>query len=269
MHESYFVPAIGGWAPTPAAGGPWSGSVAGRLLGGLVARAAETHPDAVGAVPIRLHVDLLRPADAGAISTSVDLPARSGRLLHVAVSLVQHGREVARASVMMGRLAKAAAPDHGWAGSGAVAPPWPGGPVPESFGAGLLQADQEGGITADYSAWRSPGRRYALIEDRLPLTPGEETSPFVRAAMAADLVSPMTNWTSDGLAHINADYTMALARPPAGTRITLAALERIAGPQGAATCAATLLDDTGPFGTVTASAIIAHRAARADVGTST
>lgn len=54
--------------------------------------------------------------------------------------------------------------------------------------------------------------------------PAKHRHRFIRAAMAVDVTSSMTNFSTAGLAFINADYTLALSRLPDGPYIGLAAL---------------------------------------------
>lgn len=55
------------------------------------------------------------------------------------------------------------------------------------------------------------------------LVDGEELTPLLRAALAVDVTSSLTNFSTDGLAFINADYTLTLSRLPRGLYIGMAA----------------------------------------------
>jgi hypothetical protein len=83
---------------------------------------------------------------------------------------------------------------------------------------------------------------------------GEALSAFVRAAVSADMASPLANASDDGLHYINADYSLAMARQPIGEWIGLEVAQQLAE-AGLSVGACTLYDLHGPFGTSTASAL--------------
>jgi hypothetical protein len=66
------------------------------------------------------------------------------------------------------------------------------------------------------------------ISEQRPFVEGEEISPFVRAALAADNANGCINATPIGLPYINADLTMTLARLPVGEWIGLVPISRSA-----------------------------------------
>jgi hypothetical protein len=54
------------------------------------------------------------------------------------------------------------------------------------------------------------------MRDIHPLVDGEPLTPLERVGMAADMVSPVSNASPQGLSFINADYTIYLGREPEG-----------------------------------------------------
>jgi hypothetical protein len=110
--------------------------------------------------------------------------------------------------------------------------------------------------------WQHDGPRYAWIREIRALVDDEETTPFVRAAMAVDVTASMTGFSTAGLGFINADYTLTLCRLPEGPYIGLAALTHYSA-AGIATGTASLFDAGGPIGTgVTTAASNSHFTAR-------
>ncbi len=77
---------------------------------------------------------------------------------------------------------------------------------------------------------------------------GQPNSPFVRAAMAAEGTSLVTNLGTAGVGYINGDLTVALSRLPGDEWIGVQADSHLAA-DGVAVGASTLFDSAGPFGT--------------------
>jgi len=225
----------------PEARSPWADDMLhGRLLAGLAARAVEDTGHDSEIRLVRLTVDMFRtpPMTAYHVATRV---IRDGRRVRVAeVSIRSADVEVARASALLLR--------GGPHPSGTVwrAPEWEA-PPPE-----MLPAPD-----GDYGGWEirllSPGgfwtadRKRVWTRDRWQLVAGEEPSPTVRAALAADLPNPLANSGADGLEFINADLTLLLARPPVSDWIGLEVADHL-GHNGVAVGSCTLYDTSGAIG---------------------
>ena len=97
-------------------------------------------------------------------------------------------------------------------------------------------------------------RAHVWTRETARLVEGEDLSPFVRAAVSADLVSPLANGSDLGVSYINGDYAMALGRYPVGDWVGVEAAQHIAA-DGIALGSCTLYDLQGPFGTSTATAL--------------
>lgn len=102
--------------------------------------------------------------------------------------------------------------------------------------------------------WRHNGPKYAWLRETKPLVDNEPLSPFVRAAMAGDVTSSLTHWSTVGLQFINADYTITLSRLPRGAYIGLASVTHYSH-TGIASGVATLFDSDGPIGSGMATSI--------------
>jgi hypothetical protein len=92
------------------------------------------------------------------------------------------------------------------------------------------------------------------IRDTHPLIDGEELTPLVRLAMAADLASPVSNFSDRGLSFINADYTVYLGREPEGEYVGVQPSAHISE-RGVAAGHCVLHDLRGPVGFATVAAV--------------
>jgi hypothetical protein len=105
------------------------------------------------------------------------------------------------------------------------------------------------------AGWQQDGPKSVWVREVTPLIDGVELNPFVRAAIAGDYASSLTNFGSIGLRFINADYTVSLSRLPDGPHLGLAALTHHAC-DGVSTGVATLFDHRGPIGNATVTALV-------------
>lgn len=225
--------------PSPSAVSVWSDDmVNGHHLGGLVAWAVERdHPESALQVA-RLTVDMFRAVPMRPLRV-VTQPTREGRRLRVVeVSVLDGDVEVTRGSALM--LARSEhPPSTPWS-----LPPWDA-PPPE---------DVEPVDVVARSSWEMrPLGRWGVGQGRLwmrelvPFIDGEEITPLVRAALAADYAHPLANYGDDGLAYINVDVTLYLARDPVGEWLGLEAATHM-GTDGIAIGTAWLHDRDGRFG---------------------
>jgi hypothetical protein len=99
---------------------------------------------------------------------------------------------------------------------------------------------------------RPPGEhqnesRKTFYNRAIQVVAGEKISQFVRAAMAAEATSLVTNLGTQGVGYINGDLTVGMARLPVGEWIGVQADSHWAA-DGVAVGAATLFDEAGGFG---------------------
>ena len=253
MSTSYFSRSDDGFMPGPDAVGPWAPDMLhGRFFGGLAARALENEFADTGWRASRLTVDMFRPASFDLVEVRTSL-IRKGRRIRVADAMVTAGG-VEVASIRAVFLAKGTPPP----GDIWQAPTWQS-PHPESLE--RIHPDQtesnevdawdirihEGGINSGERSrmWTNDSGR--LLDDE-PLT------PLVRAAISADLASPVSNGSEAGIGYINGDYTLAMARYPVGPWIGHETTTHLAS-EGIALGTTTLYDLDGPFGTSTTTAL--------------
>jgi hypothetical protein len=248
--SAYFIAGTDGLQPVPEARSPWAADMLhGRLLAGLAARAVEGAGHDPALRVVRLTVDMFRPPPMSALHATTRV-ARDGRRVRVVdVSIRSVDVEVARARALM--LRTGAHP------GGAIwrAPEWDA-PRPETL------PGPDGGDT--YGGWDirmlTPGgfwtaeRKRLWARDRWQLVAGEQPSPVVRAALAADLPNPLANSSAEGLQFINADLTLFLSRPPVSEWIGLEVAGHL-GHDGVAVGSCTLYDIVGAIGSSSVCAI--------------
>jgi hypothetical protein len=228
--------------PTTHSRGPWNpDSLHGRVIAGLLGRTFEKLYGEPSLQFARLTVDLFRLPPAAPLEVQTHL-LRDGNRIRVAEgSVLAGGTEVARGR---GVLLKRSQPPEGrvWQ------PPVWDVPLPEELtqAAGSLHGIWEtrpihggdfGGVVQ---------KRTWLRETRL-LVAGEELTPFVRCAVAADYASPFANSGSAGLGYVNADITLYLHRLPAGEWLGFEVASHQSA-EGIAVGETTLYDVKGPIG---------------------
>lgn len=251
-NESYFERDGDLIIPSERCDGPWDPSTAdGALVGALLADAAarEASEASEGFRLARLTVDLLRPVPLQPLALSIRTVRDGRRLKLVDVSLSSDGREVSRASAQF--LLEGEAP---YALSDSVAPA-----VPQPGDCTVFDMSRFGSFNAtlDVRSVLAPSedrdQRLGGLWLRYPaeLFPGEAMSEYARVAAAAERGFASCLVTAKGLAFINSDYTVYLARAPRGEWVGVDGSLRLSD-RGTALGSAWLRDEDGPVGTVTA-----------------
>ena len=196
--------------PREHAHAPWSADMLhGRVLAGLTAREVEAAHVDEGWVPARLTIDMFRSPPMAPVTVHAERFRDGGRVRIVDVDLTSEGREIARSVVLLLRTSdKPVSPV--WSRE-----PWDL-PPPDDL-------DPPPGMDPD-PTWEfryepdgfigSDGAGRCWMRDNASLVAGEPLTPFVRVATSADLASPLANSGPEGLAFINADITLNLARLP-------------------------------------------------------
>lgn len=239
------------FVPTDFAKGPWGEIVGGHTVGGLLARATELACGAPEFQPARLTVDLLRPTLMRPTQVQTTVQREGRRIRLVDAALIQDHTVVARASAVF--LRRDEQPDTEIWSPPLAMPPVPAEPdsLPDdmpmfihTFAGG---DDRVGALGVGMGAWHAPLQKFAWIRQIRPLVDDEEISPFTLATMAAEVTSPLSNWGTGGLRHINADFTMTLTRLPDGPYLGLAVLSHYSA-SGVASGTTALFDRQGPIG---------------------
>lgn len=254
---AYFTVDGDSFVPTALSQGPWGSSVSGMYVGGILAHAIERDTGDPDLRPTRLTVDLLRPAALQPLTLRTTIIRNGRRLRLVDADMFQGDKIVARASAIFARPGDQP-PEPVWT-SPVTMPSLP--PPPEN--AARMQTviwafgrdTEPTRPSQDLDNWRHDGPKHAWLRNVTPLLAGEPMTPFVRAAMAGDVTSSLTNFGPGGMQFINADYTLTLCRLPDGPDIGLAALTHYSH-AGLATGTTALFDRHGPIGSGVATALV-------------
>ncbi|MEV4129479.1 acyl-CoA thioesterase domain-containing protein [Nocardia sp. NPDC049707] len=249
---AFFAATDNGFEPLPFAASHWSPNmVNGPAICGLLARALEQQHCADGFSPARLTVDLFRPTLKKPVTVVTEL-VRDGKRIRVAdAALMQDGMDVARASaVFLKRSAQP--PGERWTRAQSPQPP----PVPVADGptAPLWSSDDGLDGWSPRIGDHQNSARKRIWQAPLSVVEGEPPSAFAGVAMIGESTSLMTNWGTTGIGFINADLTLALARPLIGLEIGVEADSHISA-DGIAVGSATLFDRHGSFGTCVVTAL--------------
>lgn len=246
----------GEFLPTRFAQSHWGDDhLNGPAVVGLAAWVLEQESGSPDFMPARLTVDLFRAA-RGVPTTVVARVVRDGRRVRSAeCDVFQDGRVVARAALLQYRRS-VAPPGRLWTAQMTF-------PAPPSVDDATLTR-----VGSDEAGWsRSPGEhqnnsRKRFYNQPIEVVAGEKNSQFVRAVMAAEATSLVTNLGTKGVGYINGDLTVGLARLPVGDWIGVQADSHWAS-DGVAVGTATLFDESGAFGSGMVTAV-ANPAAQID-----
>ena len=240
--------------PADFATSPWGRVLHGRLIGGLTARAAERaragDPDlACG----RLTIDMFRSAPVAPVRVGTRTIRSGRRIVVLEVTVEQDDGPIGQGrAVLLRRSEQPDAPSLRTPRWDVPAPPDLGPPLPPRPGRAW---------TPPWHMWRLGGPSGGMwIKEAHPLVTGEDLTPLVRLALAADLASPAANSSADGLHFINADYTVHLGREPRGEYTGIQASGHVSDRGvGAGQCVVHDLD--GPVGFI-ATTVVANARAR-------
>ncbi|MCV7154365.1 thioesterase family protein [Mycolicibacterium pyrenivorans] len=254
--RAFFVADRDVFVPTALARGPWGQTISGNYVGGLLGHVIERDHGDPELQPARLTVDLFRPAPlAVPVRVHTDVSRAGRRLKLVEATMTQADTVVARASALF--LRRGEQPTEQRWSTPVTMPPLPPmpDPVPDDVVTLVWSYGKDGDTPSiGLGGWAHSGPKYIWVQDLVPLVAGVELTPFARASMAGDMASSLTHFGPDGLPFINADYTLTLSRLPDGPYLGLASLTH-SSHAGVATGTAVVVDETGPIGTATATAL--------------
>lgn len=255
MH--YFEPGDGVFHPTESASSRWGADMLnGPSVVGLAAWSLERDFGAEGFLPTRLTADLFKAARQ--VPTEVRTrPVREGRRIRNSeCEIIQAGALVARATMVQYRASEPP-PGREWTSRDHFS-------APVSAVAGMYH------VGSDDAGWSLTGTehqntsRKRVYHSTIAVVAGDAPSPFVRAVVTAEATSLVTNLGTKGIGYINGDLTVAISRLPVGDYVGVQADSHWCA-DGISVGAATLFDDTGPFGIGMVTAI-ANPAAQIDFG---
>lgn len=239
---AHFVRREGEYLPTTYAQSHWGEDhLNGPAVVGLAAQALESEFGTADFLPSRLTVDLFRAARGVPTSIKTDLVRDGRRVRNAACELVQDGVTVAAATMVQYRRAQ---PPRGaeWSRESAFQPPGDIDPAGHIY----LGSDGNGWTTA--IADHQNAARKRTLSRLIDVVEGTPNTPFVRAVMAAEGTSLVTNLGTAGVGYINGDLTVALARLPEDEWIGVEADAHWVA-EGISVGTATLFDGVGAFGT--------------------
>jgi hypothetical protein len=237
--------------PAEFATSPWGKVLHGRLIGGLTARAAEV---AIAADPElvcgRLTIDMFRSVPLAPVTVSTRTVRTGRRIAVLEVTIGQDGTLAGQGRAVLLRRSEQPA------GTFLPAPVWDA-PAPPRLGPPESACGR--GWVPSWQIWRVGDAFGSLsgglwIRETHPLITGEPLTPLERLAMAADFVSPVSNFSTAGLGFINADYTVYLAREPQGEYVGIQPSGHLSE-AGVAVGHCVLHDERGPVGFVSTAAI--------------
>lgn len=227
----------------------------GPAVVGLSARALEGACGDPEFQPARLTVDLFRAARGVPTTVSVRTLRDGRRVRNAECDVVQDGLVVAHAILVQYRRS-APPPGELWTASR------PAVPMPAADDPALTYvASEEGDRSRSPAAHQNTSRKISYTKS-ISVVAGESNSPFVRAAMAAEGTSLVTNLGTKGIGYINGDVTVALSRLPVGEWIGVQADSHWAA-DGVAVGTSTLFDADGACGSGMTTAV-ANPAAQID-----
>jgi hypothetical protein len=209
----------GRFVPTELARGPWDPNAQhGGPSAALLARLLEQHDTGPAAHVARMTIELLRPVPMHPIELRARTLRQGKKVQLVEGSVLADGTEVVRATALRIRVADidfADPPDDRLTtGPGARRERFENlGPLNFGFAMEMSMARGEIGVPGPAAVW------FRLA---VPVVAGEETTPLMRAAAAADFgngISGAVSW--DDHIFINPDLTIYLHRLPAGEWIGL------------------------------------------------
>ena len=260
VEEAMFVPDGDGFVvATLLTQGPWDpNSQYGGCPAALLTWAAERVPTLVPMRMARITVDMHRRVPLGRLAVGTEV-IREGKRLQLVLATIHDtaGIEVARATVLRMRL-----------GSDPDAPNDPRHPAIATPPRGSVRPPRErpSGLNgfidaAEVRESEHPDSTMNWFRAARPVMAGEEASPAVRLAWAADFTAnggnylDLSQWSA-----INSDLTITMGRAPVGEWTGIATRAWYAD-DGIGHARAELFDTEGFVGTCTASLLVDQTAA--------
>jgi hypothetical protein len=254
-----FVPDGDRYVPTELGTSPWGpDSLHGGAPAALMARAAERHEGGETMQLVRLSIDILRPVPLAPLHIETRTVRPGRRVQLVEVTLYAGELEVSRATGLRLHRVELALRDAAVDAEPVPPPPEGGRPFSIEWGWRAFHTDgmELSMVVGDFSV---PGPCTAWFRLRVPVVAGENPSPFMRVAAAADFGNGLSQvLPMDGWLFINPDLTITVSRPAIGEWVCLAASTHLAG-AGAGFAESALYDERGCIGRATQSLLLAPR----------
>jgi hypothetical protein len=237
--------------------GPWAADAQhGGPVAALLARIAESMPVDAPMQVVRLTVELLRPVPLRPLQAAATI-TRKGRKVHlVDVGLSVDGRDVAWARALRIRSQPLEVPPADVDSS--RDDPAPEG-LPSVRPAMKVAFADAVDLRFISGSWHELGPVRMWTRLLIPVVMGEKPSPLQRAAAAADFGNGVSRVLDfDTHVFINADLTVALARPPVGEWIGFDVVTRLSA-DGYGQAESQIFDPAGPVGRSVQSLVVEER----------
>jgi acyl-CoA thioesterase len=218
----------------------------GPAVVGLAAHSLETEFGLPEFMPARLTVDLFKAAREAPTITNVSMVRDGRRVRNSQSEIVQKGAVVARAVLVQYR--------RGASPRGEEWMPAANFDFPDGSDDLWMQITSGDKDWTPAIAEHQNAERKNVVHRTIDVVQGHPNSPFVRAVMAAEAASLVTNLGSQGVGYINGDLTVALSRLPDDEWIGIQADTHWAT-DGVSVGTATLFDRGGPFGSALVTAV--------------
>jgi len=228
--------------PQPACRGPWDPkSLNGRVIVALCGFQIEQRHPLADYMPARLTVDMYRLPGFAPIEVATHVVRDGARVKVIDAEFVSQGVSYARATSQWVKRSQNSEGEV-WSPTSWNAPEPEALPEsPSRLGNSMSMRPVRGGMGF-------PGQRSVWLCEERELVAGVPLTPFMRAAIAADLANPFANSGDRGLGYINSDVTLYLHRLPAGEWIGMEVVNHHAT-DGVAIGQVVLYDRAGAIGT--------------------
>lgn len=237
--------------PTSWAVSPWSEkSLSGPPVCGLLARELENSHCSEDFFPARISVELHRAVPFTELSVESTRDRDGSRVRSARAVLKSGGAVVAAATAVF--LRRSVEPT-GSVWSDDRRPAVPPAAALEQRGHLFGSDDHAEGWSVNMLEHRNASRKRKWLRP-IPVVEGEACSRFVAAVMAGEQTSVVTNWGTEGIAYINVDVSIVLARLPVTDEMGVEAQHHMSC-DGVANGSAVLYDIEGSFGSCTVTAI--------------
>lgn len=239
--QPYFLAEAGHYVPQPPCAGPWDpASLNGRVVTALCAFGIEQSHPLQAYTPARLTVDMYRLPGFTPLEVRTRLVRDGKRIKVIDAELTSEGVSYARATSQ-------------WLlrGDNPAGPVWRPEdwdvPPPEEFEPEVSPRSGSMTLARVAGGFGTLGEKRVWIRDLRPLVGGTPLTPFMWAAMPADMANPLSNAGEGGLAFINSDVTLYLHRVPVDPWVGIDVVDHQAS-DGIAHGRVRLYDRKGPIG---------------------
>lgn len=253
--EPFFIREGNTFVPQPPCRGPWDpNSLNGRVVVALCAFQIEQSHVLEGYMPARLTVDMYRLPGFTPIEIKTHVVRDGSRIKVIDAEFVAGGVSYARATSQWLKRGQNAE-GNVWS------PPTWEVPAPEAMSDPQNRSFASLAMRPITGAFGTFGQKRVWLREHRELVGGTPLTPFMRAAIPADLANPFANSGDQGLWYINSDVTLYLHRLPLGEWIGLEVVRHHAT-DGVAIGEVVLYDETGAIGTSSVCGPAQRRTAR-------